>query len=230
MLVGLRSIGVAAHSVTSSPSGTRKSSSGTCVAPAVWTGAGGRGGPPAGAAGCCGADACWARPPTASAPASRSPATYCVGAGGGTLHGRAFWATANSTASAAIRTRECVSSREVPCPARFEIEGAAPRGAWGHDLHRRNLRDHGTRAGAGIDRSRHDPAVHQRLKQFCGGVTGGRAERRIWTAYIARYTTPCWYKAVLSREGKEDIPILESGRRGGHTLQEVGRQDISHVT
>ena len=77
MLVGLRSMGVSAQSVTSSPSGTAKRSSGmldgaggslggcTCGGGPPW---GGPGGGPAG--GCCGAGACWA-PTAVSASAKR---------------------------------------------------------------------------------------------------------------------------------------------------------------
>src|SRR3954469_4680274 len=96
MLVGLCSMGVSAHSVTSKPSGTLNSSSGTCVTVTVCTGCGcGGGAPPGGApagggGGCCGADACCGTTAASIRTIVRITGDELRWGMGGTLHERPF--------------------------------------------------------------------------------------------------------------------------------------------
>src|SRR3954469_12339157 len=108
MLVGLCSMGVSAHSVTSKPSGTLNSSSGTCVtvtvctgcgcgggapggAPAGGGGGGAPGGAPAGGGGvCCGADACCGTTAASIRTIVRITGDELRWGMGGTLHERPF--------------------------------------------------------------------------------------------------------------------------------------------
>ena len=121
MLVGLRSMGVSAHSVTSSPSGTLNSSSGTCVTVTVCTGCG-RGAAPGHPAARSAAEAAAAaarkpaaaRPPTASGRASGSPARNCVGAWAG-LYTAGPLGDSETNCPAAGRTRMRELSR-APMP------------------------------------------------------------------------------------------------------------------
>ena len=122
MLVGLRSMGVSAHSVTSSPSGTANSSSGTCVdaahrrerRPALRRrSALGRPRPADRPAAAAARGPAGRRPPPASGRASGSPARSCVGAWAGLYTDPSFERQRNQLPRP--RT-ECVSFSEVPMP------------------------------------------------------------------------------------------------------------------